>query len=174
MRKLTREYGWVAIGVYFALSTLDFPFCFLAVRALGTERIGAWEHKAVEWVKRAVPLQIPEQWKVWKGRKTAEAEAVLESEDPDVSGGKAGWDHGVEEAERENTGDGASIWTQLAFAYAIHKSFIFIRVPIAAAITPKVVKVLRGWGWNIGKRRPKEIRDAVKAARNDAKAKKVG
>jgi hypothetical protein len=47
------------------------------------------------------------------------------------------------------------IWTQLALAYAIHKSFIFIRVPLTAAVTPKVVKTLRGWGWDIGKRRPK-------------------
>jgi len=47
------------------------------------------------------------------------------------------------------------IWTQLALAYAIHKSFIFLRVPLTVAVTPKVVKTLRGWGWNIGKRRPK-------------------
>lgn len=42
-------------------------------------------------------------------------------------------------------------WTKMALAYAIHKSFIFVRVPITAAITPKVVKTLRSWGWNIGK-----------------------
>lgn len=48
--------------------------------------------------------------------------------------------------------------TQLALAYAIHKSFIFIRVPLTAAITPKVVKVLRGWGWDIGKRTTKEAK----------------
>lgn len=47
------------------------------------------------------------------------------------------------------------IWTQLALAYAVHKSFIFLRVPLTAAVTPKVVKVLRGWGWDIGKRKPK-------------------
>jgi hypothetical protein len=45
----------------------------------------------------------------------------------------------------------------LALAYAIHKSFIFIRVPLAAAITPKVVKTLRSWGWDIGKRPAKKI-----------------
>jgi N-terminal acetyltransferase 2 len=43
--------------------------------------------------------------------------------------------------------------TQLALAYAIHKSFIFIRVPITAAITPRIVKQLRSWGWHIGPRR---------------------
>ncbi len=39
----------------------------------------------------------------------------------------------------------------MALAYAIHKSFIFLRVPLTAAVTPKIVKKLRSWGWNIGK-----------------------
>lgn len=43
--------------------------------------------------------------------------------------------------------------TQLALAYAIHKSFIFVRIPLTMAITPRVVKVLRRWGWQIGKRK---------------------
>jgi hypothetical protein len=45
-----------------------------------------------------------------------------------------------------------AIWTELALAYAIHKSLIFIRVPITAAVTPKVVKTLRKWGFDIGKK----------------------
>ena len=49
------------------------------------------------------------------------------------------------------------IWTQLALAYAIHKSFIFVRIPLTAAVTPKVVRVLRGWGWDIGKRKSKSV-----------------
>jgi hypothetical protein len=85
--------------------------------------------------------------------------------------GIAGYDHGVKEAEKyvgrggkyypraETTRQSAArvhsfvseltsggvvgIWTQLALAYAIHKSFIFIRVPLTAALTPKVVRVLR-------------------------------
>jgi hypothetical protein len=40
MRKLSREYGWSALGVYFVLSVLDFPFCYLLLRYLGTDRIG--------------------------------------------------------------------------------------------------------------------------------------
>ena len=54
---------------------------------------------------------------------------------------------------RNSDSDLTGLATQLALAYAIHKSFIFIRVPLAAAVTPKVVKVLRSWGWNIGKKR---------------------
>ncbi len=40
LKKLSREYGWTAVGVYISLSVLDFPFCFLLVRTLGTDRIG--------------------------------------------------------------------------------------------------------------------------------------
>jgi hypothetical protein len=51
LKKLSREYGWSALGVYLALSALDFPFCFAAVRLLGVERIGYWEHIAVAFLK---------------------------------------------------------------------------------------------------------------------------
>lgn len=37
--------------MYLALSALDFPFCFAAVRLLGVERIGHYEHVVVSFVK---------------------------------------------------------------------------------------------------------------------------
>lgn len=40
LKKLSKEYGWSAVGIYLALSVLDFPFCFLLVRTVGTEKIG--------------------------------------------------------------------------------------------------------------------------------------
>lgn len=55
----------------------------------------------------------------------------------------------------------AALWTQLALAYAIHKSFIFVRVPLTAAVTPKIVKTLRGWGWNIGRPTTRKARSAA-------------
>ncbi len=96
----------------------------------------------------------------------------MDDKTADEDAEKVGW--GVEEAQQRNQAE-ASTWsdsmslvclwltlssqglaTQLALAYAIHKSFIFVRVPLTAAITPKVVKVLRSWGWQIGKRRTKK------------------
>ncbi|KAJ5907959.1 hypothetical protein N7495_000641 [Penicillium taxi] len=129
LRKLTREYGWAALGVYLTLSALDFPFCFMAVRLLGVERIGHFEHAVLESIKGVFPT-------FWPKKEHAEGES-----DSSVTAPKDG---------------NASLWTQLVLAYAIHKSLlIFIRVPLTAAITPKVVQVLRQWGWNIGKRTPK-------------------
>lgn len=40
LKKLIREYGWSVLGVYLFLSAADFPFCYLLVRYLGTDRIG--------------------------------------------------------------------------------------------------------------------------------------
>ena len=107
LRKLSREYGWSAVGVYFLLSALDFPFCFIAVRSLGTERIGSWEQAVVEWVKRAVPVQIPPAW-----RKSGRMESVdgPAGQSVEVVEGVAGYDHGVLEAEKANKGDSASMW----------------------------------------------------------------
>ncbi|MCJ1466919.1 hypothetical protein MMC07_005541 [Pseudocyphellaria aurata] len=110
-RKLSREYGWSAAGIYLALSALDFPFCFLAVRWLGTDRIGRWEHAVLEWV-----------WKVWeivpnpfqdRGAQAVEGVAekargygVVQSQSDEV--GIAGYDHGVKEAEARNRSENAS------------------------------------------------------------------
>lgn len=97
MRKLSREYGWSALGVYLGLSALDFPFCFLAVRWLGTDRIGRWEHAVVEAFWHAVELVSPDM-----RPKKASSEAEASSEG-------SGW--GVEEADARNKSDSASkIW----------------------------------------------------------------
>ncbi|KAI1116339.1 hypothetical protein F5Y14DRAFT_78790 [Nemania sp. NC0429] len=149
LRKLSREYGWAAVGVYLGLSVLDFPFCFLLVRVVGTDRIGELEHWLVSHVTGLIPESVRARWTDYRAAlKEAQLQRSGHAEQVEV----AGW--GVEEAEQRNKTE-ASLGTQLALAYAIHKSFIFLRVPLTAAVTPKVVKVLRSWGWNIGKRRAK-------------------
>ena len=147
LKQLSREYGYAALAVYLALSALDFPFCFLAVRYFGTERISVVEEQVVSVVKRlssALQQAIGIQWK-WE--KTP-AEVGLEKNDQETNKSSI-------ELQGSGTGDkeGPSLWTELVLAYAIHKSFIFFRVPLTAAVTPKVVQVLRKWGWNIGKKR---------------------
>ncbi|KAI1428576.1 hypothetical protein F5Y12DRAFT_710874 [Xylaria sp. FL1777] len=149
LRKLSREYGWAAVGVYLGLSVLDFPFCFLLVRIVGTERIGELEHWLVSHLSMIIPESIRNRWNEYR---LALKEARQEQPNDDAQVEVAGW--GVEEAEQRHKSE-ASLGTQLALAYAIHKSFIFLRVPLTAAVTPKVVKMLRSWGWNIGKRRAK-------------------
>lgn len=147
------------MGVYFGLSALDFPFCFAAVRLLGVDRIGHFEHVVVQTFKDAIHTVWPQ------------TESPTSDQDAGAAADKQG---SLAQAETRNQEEASvsfpiapypfglnspiitlGIWTQLALAYAIHKSFIFIRVPLTAAVTPKVVKTLRRWGWDIGKRKPK-------------------
>ncbi|KAL4763134.1 uncharacterized protein BDW70DRAFT_15316 [Aspergillus foveolatus] len=137
LKTLSREYGWSALWIYLFLSALDFPFCFAAVKLLGADKIGHYEHVIVESVKGAMN-------KVWPG---AFRESEEQSEDEDAEAQAGG--------KKKGSVEEASLWTQLALAYAIHKSFIFVRVPLTAAITPKVVKQLRKWGWDVVKGKPK-------------------
>ena len=63
-KELSRRYGYAAVGVYLGLSVIDFPFCFLAVRMVGPERVGEVEHAIVDafWslVSYVVPSMAPE------------------------------------------------------------------------------------------------------------------
>lgn len=171
---MSRDYGWTAVYVYLTLSALDFPFCFLAVKWLGTDTIGHWEHVITSYVKDLFP---------WTSSSMTDAagDAVQDHQAParlleENVAQDTITDHGYQQALKANSGSDASIWTQLGLAYAIHKSFIFVRVPLTAAILPKVVKTLRGWGWNIGRPSSKAIRNAAskKSAKSDVNTKGSG
>ncbi|GAB7345437.1 hypothetical protein MBLNU457_3770t1 [Dothideomycetes sp. NU457] len=138
LKQLSREYGWTALGVYLGLSAIDFPFCYLAVRLLGTERIGYAEHVVVTGFWSLVGLVVPSM-------KPSERQLAGETEAQVREGAK----------HTDVSKDNASLWTQLVLAYAVHKSLIVFRVPLTAAVLPKVVKTMRSWGWNVGRKMPK-------------------
>lgn len=58
-KELSRRYGYAAVGVYLGLSVLDFPFCFLAVRLVGPERIGELEHAIVDTFWNVIGIVLP-------------------------------------------------------------------------------------------------------------------
>ncbi|KAF2769596.1 hypothetical protein EJ03DRAFT_271992 [Teratosphaeria nubilosa] len=137
LKELSRKYGWAALGVYLGLSALDFPFCFMAVRWLGTERIAAAEKWVVDnfWsVVGAVGLDM-------RHKQAQEPRPASREEDGRLTN---------QAAENKSEHHDASIWTQLILAYGVHKSLIVFRVPLTAAVTPKIVRWLRARGWKIG------------------------
>ena len=80
LKHLSKEYGYSAVGVYFALSALDFPLCFLGVRMVGSERIGEYEDATVAHsraayaaTRRVIPV-LPE----WPAKTAAETEETEE------------------------------------------------------------------------------------------------
>lgn len=93
LKKLSREYGWAALGVYLALSALDFPFCFAAVRLLGVERIGYYEHVVVGFVKDKLKA-------VWPARESEDGQGQLAQAD----------ERNQDEASKSGVGNG---WNRL-------------------------------------------------------------
>ena len=74
LKTLSKEYGWSALGVYLLLSAMDFPICFLAVRLLGVERIGRYEHMLVESAKDALHRVWPRSEEEVAGEEASQAQ----------------------------------------------------------------------------------------------------
>jgi hypothetical protein len=102
LKKLSREYGWSALGVYFALSALDFPFCFLAVRTLGTDRIGHYEHVVKEGFWSLISIPFPNL----RGSEVNLKQEVHALTDTEREGD---WGDQIDQAEAANQGANASM-----------------------------------------------------------------
>lgn len=113
LKKMSREYGWAAVYVYLGLSALDFPFCFLAVKLLGTDLIGHWEHVIVSNIKGLLQWPLGGDLQEHVGEavdKVAQATNIEEGTRILEEGGEeyVVQDHGYKEAEQANSGQDAS------------------------------------------------------------------
>lgn len=138
IKALVKEYGYSALGVYLFLSMLDLPLCYMLVHSLGKERIEVYENK----LKQTFGF----------GKTDDELRSMQEINKIEEATHEAG--RGAESGSAESligSPFGWFSWTEFVLAYGIHKSlFIFVRVPLTAALTPSIVKMLRGWGFKIG------------------------
>ncbi|EGW33566.1 uncharacterized protein SPAPADRAFT_60904 [Spathaspora passalidarum NRRL Y-27907] len=130
IKALTKAYGLPALGIYLGLSCIDLPICYIFVHSMGSEKIEIYENK----VKNVFGYGVSEE-EVLRRQESRVKEVVVEDKEQSL------W----------KTVVNSFSWTEFAIAYGIHKSLIFIRLPITAAITPAVVRTLAGWGFNIGK-----------------------
>ncbi|EMR09898.1 hypothetical protein PNEG_01659 [Pneumocystis murina B123] len=121
LRHLMRQYGIVGAYVYFSICLIDFGISLALVKSLGTTTIGFYEKKIISKIENFID---------WRPKS---------SQSP-LSGNSE---------SRKN--EEASIWTEIAIAYGIHKLLIFVRVPLAAALTPPLVRLLIRQGWLISK-----------------------
>lgn len=99
LKALSKEYGWAALGVYLGLSALDFPFCFLAVRLLGTDRIGHYEEVVKDAFWNVVRLVVPDA-----GTTSAEKHAHEETAEATLREGSLATG-GMAAVEARNGGD---------------------------------------------------------------------
>jgi hypothetical protein len=146
IKALIQEYGYSALGVYLLLSALDFPLCFVVVHSYGVDKVKEVQTEVMNYLKKATGFGEQKQVK-----KTDEN---MDSIEPEEEESTSFWD--------------SPLFTEALVAYALHKSFIFIRVPVTAAVTPSVVKQLRAWGFNVGKQKLTTIAQQAKAKTTQA------
>ncbi|KEP50144.1 putative transmembrane protein [Rhizoctonia solani 123E] len=121
LKHLIKSYGWHALGVYMILSVLDFTVAFGLINFIGAAHVA---------------------------RITASAKAYVADHLPNVS---FPWSQveGPEDVGRDRIGGGdGSLYAMIVLAYTVHKTlFLPVRVGLTAALTPKLVGVLRERGW---------------------------
>lgn len=138
IKALVKEYGYSALAIYFALSMIDLPIIYVLVHASGKEKIEIYENKVKQFFGYGVSdEELAKKQEIDRIQESIESS----SEETDVLKGSQGIIGYV---------ISQFSWTEFAIAYGIHKSLIFIRLPITAAITPGIVKILRRWGFKIG------------------------
>ncbi|EIN11372.1 hypothetical protein PUNSTDRAFT_50389 [Punctularia strigosozonata HHB-11173 SS5] len=149
LKHLIKAYGWYALGVYIAASTVDFGLTFAAINFLGAEKVSQWAAAAKAYIKSLLPASSSEEEEAHEA-----ADAAAQTEAKKSAGtGKEG------------------LWAMIVLAYTIHKTVLLpFRVGVTAAVTPKFVGWLakRGWAGSQGtKRAAQHVRD--KYGRNRVK-----
>ncbi|EPQ31083.1 uncharacterized protein PFL1_01272 [Pseudozyma flocculosa PF-1] len=153
LRYLTRRYGWWALGVYLAASSVDLGLTFAAIHMLGADHIRQLETR----VRDAVGLS--------KRQESDEEREQREQDERDQQ------QPGAAGADKKRQGGSSTIWTELVLAYTIHKTLLLpVRVAFTAAVTPSFVKWLVKMGWA---KSAAAVRKAAKEAAIKKAAKKA-
>ncbi|KAI0048313.1 hypothetical protein FA95DRAFT_1558202 [Auriscalpium vulgare] len=135
LKTLIKGYGWYALGVYAAVSVVDFGLSFAGINLLGAEYVSSVVASAKDYVYGLVYSRPPEP-----GREGIEDAA---------KGAAAGQ-------------DGEGLYAMLVLAYIVHKTLMPVRIGVTAAFTPRLVRWLRQRGWAGGegtKRAAREMRE---------------
>lgn len=145
LKALIKTHGWYALGVYTAVSILDFSLTFAVIYLIGADQVTKVTSTAKEYI------------------------AEVLHKDP---GGDHMWDPAAETAQDSAIVKSGSegLYAMIVLAYGIHKTLLLpFRIGITAAVTPKFVGFLtrRGWVGQGGARRAAQhVKDKVKKAKD--------
>ena len=144
-KRLSKKYGWYAVGVYLALTAVDLSLTFAVVHAFGAERIeplfkGVMHQYRVLRYGEPEAIRIEEESRKEAEVKEAEEKAELEKLSPEER-----------KKKQASLWGSRTFWAELVLAYTIHKTLLLpVRAGLTVAWTPPLVKWLTRRGW-VGK-----------------------
>ena len=148
VKKLISLYGYSALIVYIGITFISLPGCYFTVHSLGEERISIFLNKMKqifgygEIDDDTVRLKVKErQMKRLEARNNYVADEEREQlKENRVNGTSRSMS--VKWRLRWEAIKTSPILTELILAYGLHKSLIFVRIPLTAAITPTLARYL--------------------------------
>jgi len=150
LKALIKTHGWYALGVYMALSVLDFSLTFAIIYLIGADQV----NRLTSSVRSAVG-------------------DVFHRGGVGESGGDI--DEGTDKIPSGGAGGSQGVYAMAILAYGIHKTLWFpVRIGLTAAVTPRFVGFLtsRGWVGQGGARRAAQhVKDKVQKARDGSSIK---
>ena len=131
LKTLMKTYGWYAVGMYAAVSVIDFAAALAGIHLLGADYVSSVAASAKAWLLGLVysSSRPPEP-----GRD--EMEEMTRGAVSRGSGGGGGGQEGL--------------YAMLVLAYIVHKMFLPVRIGLTAVLTPRFVNWLRVRGWTGG------------------------
>lgn len=129
IKKLMKTYGYSALVVYIGVTLISLPLCFFTVHSLGAEKISIYLNK----VKRIFGYGEAADEAVIEKIK----EKKLEIEEQRKQGTPTRWQEFKQ----------STLLAEFLIAYGLHKSLIFVRIPLTAAVTPSMARLFKRWGF---------------------------
>ncbi|KAJ3109167.1 hypothetical protein HDU97_008566 [Phlyctochytrium planicorne] len=156
LKTLFREYGPIAVGVYFTLSFTVFLICFTSITVLGVDAqtIGAIFTR----IKGFLGFKKPEKHEQTSEEAREEEEKTLVRFLPEFM--QNPWL--------------ITVVTNVLLAMAMTKLFIPIKVGVVVAVTPAVAKRLRAMGFDFGKMNYKDMAQDARGRIKDRVANRGG
>ena len=138
LKTLMKAYGWYAVGMYAAVSVVDFAAALAGIHLLGADYVFSVAASAKAWLLGLVYSRPAEP-----GRD--EMEEMTRSA---VTGGQEG------------------LYAILVLAYIVHKMLLPLRIGLTAVLTPRFVNWLRVRGWTGGEGTRRAIQEMKERLRD--------
>lgn len=129
IKKLMKTYGYSALVVYIGVTFISLPLCFFTVHSMGAEKISIYMNRGKqlfgygESTDEAVVEKIREK--------------KIELEKQRENGTHTRWSEFKQ----------STLLAEFIIAYGLHKSLIFVRIPLTAAVTPTMARLFKQWGF---------------------------
>ncbi|CAB4255082.1 similar to Saccharomyces cerevisiae YGR147C NAT2 Protein with an apparent role in acetylation of N-terminal methionine residues [Maudiozyma barnettii] len=129
IKKLMKKYGYSALVVYIGVTFISLPLCFFTVHSMGAEKISIYMNRGKQLFGYG---EVNDEAVIEKLK-----QKKLELEKQRESGTHTKWGEFKQ----------STLLAEFLIAYGLHKSLVFVRIPVTAAVTPTMARLFQRWGF---------------------------